>query len=268
MCAGFMRKEENIKTLLADTVVNDFPSKETYILIGGSNANGNGLISSLSAHLKNPLDSCFIYVPCEFQVLDAGINNLGRQISTTKHGIEESFLDSMSIVRNNQIRMVKFGNGNTLLTNQWKPDDDAIANWTYTKVNNFLMTVLSVEAAKANAYRDGVRLDIKAVIIFIGEDDQTAAASPYYGSTLYSLITRLRTFLHNPNLKAIIIKTRIDDAIYGPVVRTAEDSVAALEPTNIFTVETNDLPGSTSVLLTSAQLVTVGYRVADICENF
>lgn len=248
---------------------------EVDILAGQSNAAGRGLISSLSVSLRNPLSSeVAIYTDTnnKFELCQAGINNDADDtdvISPGFHGPEISYLKSFADVSRYR-GLIKVTKGGTWLANK------ATANLTWSPSNNnpgnlYDNLVATILAAKATH-----SLIIKSLIWYQGEYDglttnQNDAIN--YQTNLTNFISSLRTDIGEPNLKVVLVKVHSniteggDDFHYTPEVRTADNNVAAADPTRVFTVD-SDPYNPTLVHVASAGLLSLGVDIYNITKDF
>ena len=249
-----------------DTVIQGFMPIETYLLWGQSNATGQGDLNDLVPPYDDPLDSSLIFIPgTGFTVLEAGITNQGRpgnQVQT--HGIELSFLDDMADARGNQVRLVKICTGSSNLWKSWHPNN--IASWSTSYCSLFWLALVDANAARAAAYEEGIELDFKALIWYQGETEPSLHAAEYYANLSF-LVDQTRIYLAEPDLNFIFVKI-LDLEANDALVRQAEDSLAATDPTRLKTVETNDLGPPVGLHLVSSDLIIVGHRTATVAQTF
>ncbi|WP_082611094.1 sialate O-acetylesterase [Lysobacter sp. Root916] len=158
---------------------------------------------------------------------------------------------------NEQIAIIKYGQGGTSLAQFWNPDDPAI--------NCYDKLIATIENAKQAIAPAGITLDIQGVFWTQGESDSWSLAdSQNYKANLERLIAALRTRLNKPNL-AFHIATLKDLPLWThrQLIWDAQQAVADADP-NAYLVHGKDLETYNDDIAhyTARGEVTLGQRFA------
>jgi hypothetical protein len=232
------------------------PVTNLYILLGQSNAQGLGVISSAPSQYQGVVSNSRIWNGTSFANLQAGTNNEGN--SATEFGPELSLCETLSARTGKIAYLVKNAVGSTSLAVDWLAPSGA--NLTAAKTE--------IDAAITHLNSNGHRVRIAGIFWIQGEQDasnSTHAAA--YKTNLLNLISNLRTAYAAygsascPFVTALLNTNQTYTWVRHVVF---EQRKAVADSSNLFFVRTFDL-GIASNHYNATGQVELGKRLANAC---
>jgi hypothetical protein len=223
-----------------------YPLK-VFIIGGQSNADGRGNNAALpSALLGKQWGRWIYYKPTvnqlpngEWQILEAGVNNLNPlQTPTGTSGVELSFMENMFDFFQEDIYLIKYGQGSTCIADVGGVFDPNVIStsdcWLPTG-NELITRSLSwfVTPALQDLKDRGIPYEVVGVIWYQGEcDSLNVTYASNYQTNMSALMTAFEThpLINNPNLIWIDFEVKTE-SIHLATINTAKQNLQALYPT-------------------------------------
>jgi hypothetical protein len=263
---------------------------QTYLLLGGPNADGRALISALPPTYDGPQHEVWTWNTgsSELQLIEGGVNNkkLIDGLETTTHGLEipmgralrdhnEGKRVLIVKVVVNEVQSPQSGFVHEVVGLDWSQEDEA-TDKLFAVEDDLLTLNTGIRAV-------GSTLDIRGIVFWQGDAeaylDPTLAATwgdrvAYVFSKVRSLIAENGwTQIQRTPVPGVLVKiSRAAKNSYSgadqDTIRTAADAVAAADP-YLETVDSNDYAVDGGLLhSTSAAMFSLGPQIADIFEPY
>lgn len=214
-----------------------------YLVLGQSNAFGNGSIQELPASWWAPLPNTVAFNGSQWPLLEPGV------LHPTLFGPELSFGARAGANRN--VGIIKVAVPGTNLANDWSPQ---VAGSLYFKALDAVRTAKTTRPIK-----------VVGVLWMQGESDaQNEAMATNYGANLISFIQSLRRDLGDQSIPVAVgrINPPVDQGFpYAAAVRAGQQN-AALPGYTWFDCDDLEL-GTDALHFTSAGQIALGNRFAD-----
>lgn len=238
-------------------------------MTAGEQANYAGLISN--AQIINPAANSNNYSSATFQPLNVGVNTLlSNANNTDEFGFEASFGKQMAAYKGKEIRVLKYGVGNTDLYNQWAPNSTFRAN---------LFTVM--ERAAQLAQSEGKKLSLKGVIWMQGENDATNQTwANAYGVNLSNMMAAILSqwqsicsvYGHSYDAGTRKIIGRINGVndsseVYRATVRQAQADYCSNSANNATLIDTDGYPQLDIVHYSATGQIQFGTDIFNSLKN-
>lgn len=223
------------------------------LIAGQSNADGRAVVSGLPPGLQSPQNDVDFYYKTEGNT--AALTTLRPGLSeTSQFGPEillgRRFADLHSSESGTRVVLIKYANGGTSLSSDWKAGGDATTAGDGPEYVIFQQTVGSGLAALAAAHPSAA-IELDAMVWMQGESDTNSlAAANAYQTNLTDLIADLRA-TYGARLPFVIgrlsDRQTANNATGMAIIQTAQDAVAASDPlaeiidTNGFTLKGDNL---------------------------
>jgi hypothetical protein len=208
------------------------------LVAGQSNADGRAVVSELPTspvNLQNPQHDVDL-----FYKVEGGTATL----TTLRPGLTETSQFSPDILlgrrladlhrpeTGTRVAIIKYANGGTNLSTQWKGGGDATTNGDGPEYLTFQQTVTQGLAALAAAHPLATP-DLQSIVWLQGESDAVAGMSTAYQANLTTFIADVRA-TYGASLPFVIARLSSKQTALGATylneVRAAQDAVAAADP--------------------------------------
>lgn len=229
-------------------------TRKTVILIGQSNAEGQGVNTDMISGLQGAQANRFIWNNSNtaWEQLNIGSNNLGN--TSSNHGIEPHLMKKLQEDYGEDVFLFKYAVGGTSLHTDWAPDGPG-TQWSTmeTQWNN----------ARSELTELFLRPDVVGVIWYQGEDDaDNTTNAEAYEDNLTNFKTAIRN-IFGASVPFIEPKIYVPDDTYSEweTVNIAKQAVAALDSNHTYINE--DIATIDDVHITSVGLGRIGFACAE-----